>query len=239
MIKTVSDLLQALAADLDGHTEPAWYRGHANSKWKLVPHYQRLRRPPPESVLINRFRQNAKLLLNDSPMCAFDWLFVMQHYGVPTRLLDWTESPLVALYFAVIEHPKSDGTLWLLKPLDLNRQTTSKPEEVNFIPSFEDELIQNYATLSVEKNPQKGMLPIAVIAARNTPRIQAQLGVFTISHHTVSPIEELGDKSHVIAYKIPAKSKPDIRHELKLLAVTKFQVFPELSSIGDNIREDL
>ncbi len=188
---------------------------------------------------MNRFRQNAKLLLSQSPSTAFDWLFVMQHYGVPTRLLDWTESPLIGLYFVVVEHPKADGTLWLLKPLDLNRQTTSKPEDVNYIPSFEDEVLQSYSTLSVEKNPQKGILPIAVIATRNTARIQAQLGVFTISHHTVSQIEDIGHKQHVIRYDVPAASKENIRRELRLLGITKFQVFPELPSIGDNIREEL
>jgi len=163
----------------------------------------------------------------------------MQHYGVPTRLLDWSESPLVGLYFAVTEHPKAEGALWVLKPLELNRQTTSKPEEVKYIPSFEDASLQNYSTLTVVSGNLTGVLPLAVIATRNNTRIQAQLGAFTISHSTKTSIETIGTKKHVIKYRIPAAAKPTIMSDLQLLGFTKFQVFPELESIGDTIREGL
>ena len=97
-----------------------------------MPGLHRLKKPASENDLINKFRQNANLLVEQSPKTDFDWLFVMQHYGVPTRLLDWTESPLVGLYFAVTEHPNADGTLWVLKPIELNKQTTAKPDEAKY-----------------------------------------------------------------------------------------------------------
>ena len=235
-IKSFSSLIEALRKDLSGYADPVWYRGHGKQSWSLVAGFHRLKKATSEISLINKFRQNANLLVEQSPRSEFDWLFVMQHYGVPTRLLDWTESPLVALYFAVTQHPKADGALWILKPIELNKQTTAKPEEVKYIPSFEDEALKNYSTMSVEKGNLSGILPVAVIATRNNDRIQAQLGVFTISHSTKTPIEKIGNKKHVAKYIIPAAAKQSIRGDLRLLGFSKFQVFPELASIGENIR---
>jgi len=177
------------------------------------------------------------LLIEHSPKTEFDWLFIMQHYGVPTRLLDWSESPLIGLYFTVISHPRNDGTLWILKPKELNKQTTAKEDEARYIPAFEDEAVQSYSTRSVGGSALTGILPIAVTATRNNNRIQAQLGAFTISHSDKTPIEKIGDKEHVIRYTIPASAKLQIKEDLRLLGLTKFQVFPELDSIGENIRE--
>lgn len=238
-IKSLTDLLVALRDDLKTYAEAVWYRGHSKHDWKLVPGFHRLKKSASENDLINKFRQNANLLIEQTPKSDFDWLFVMQHYGVPTRLLDWTESPLVGLYFAVTEHPRADGTLWVLKPIELNKQTTAKPDEAKYIPSFEDDALKTYSTIAVEKGNLKGILPVAVIATRNNDRIQAQLGAFTISHSTKTPIEEIGHKKHVAKYTIPAAAKAKIREDLRLLGFTKFQVFPELASIGENIRDAL
>ncbi len=84
-----------------------------------------------------------------------------------------------------------------------------------------------------------GILPIAAIATRNNPRIQAQLGVFTISHLKKTPIEEIEGGKHCVKFTIPASAKERLRQELRILGLTRFQVFPELTSIGDNLREQL
>jgi FRG domain len=238
-LKSVADLIANLKVDTAHKSGPCWFRGHSTDAWSLIPSYQRLKSPPPESVLRSRFKQNAHLLIPQATATDFDWMFIMQHYGVPTRLLDWTESPLAALYFTVCHQESKPGVLWALFPLVLNRLTTSKPEDVHHLPSFEDSILGNYSTLSVETNSQTGVLPMAVIATRNNPRIQAQLGVFTISHHTKQPIEEIGGGDHLVRYGVSADAKKRIREELKMLAVTKFQLFPELSSVGEIVREGL
>jgi len=139
----------------------------------------------------------------------------------------------------VNERHDADGALWVLFPLTLNRNATSRPEEVLYLPSFEDDLAQNYSTLNVEKNPQNGVMPIAVIAARNNARIQAQLGAFTISHANRMALERIGKGEHLIKYTIPAACKQDISRELRMLGMSRFQLFPELPSVGSMIREDL
>jgi hypothetical protein len=166
----------------------------------------------------------------------------MQHYGVPTRLLDWSESPLVALYFVVHDRNlrllSKDGALWVLFPLHLNRYSTELVEEV-YIPSFEDEWLNNYSIEQYSKGKDTGILPLAAIATRNNPRIQAQLGVFTIGHLKKVAIEHIEDARHCVKLVVPASSKKRIIKEIAALGVNRFQVFPELASIGETLMEGL
>jgi hypothetical protein len=237
-ISSVSELLGALCDIREPGRGPVWYRGHADASWTLLPHYDRLKKPLRETELAGKFRQNANLLLSQVPALPYDfgWMFLMQHYGVPTRLLDWSESPLVALYFAVADETHCDGALWALYPLELNRHSTS--DEV-YIPSFDDEWLANYSVTQYSKKKDNGILPIGAIATRNNPRIQAQLGVFTISHLKRVPIEEVEGGRHCVKLVIPRVAKQRIRNELQLLGITRFQIFPELASIGEALREQL
>ncbi len=241
-IKSIQDLVKHLNKDAKDYKGSVWYRGHSKKEWKLQPGYARLQKPVPETTLLKRFKQNAAFLLGQKPENSFDWLFLMQHYGVPTRLLDWTESPLAALYFAVEEnkYKNSDGALWLLFPSDLNKNANIEATDEKFyIPSFDDDELNNYSIATLSQEKKSKLLPIASIATRNNPRIQAQLGVFTINHRDNTPIENIGDKKHVLKYEIPKSAKVRIYNELKVVGITKFQLFPELSSIGENLREDL
>ncbi len=242
-ISSIQDLLVELENDNNSYNGSIWYRGQASKNWSLMPGYLRLSNSPPESTLIKKFKQSAAMLLDTSPNQSFDWLFLMQHYGVPTRLLDWSESPLVALYFAVENygsHTGEDAALWSLKPSELNKNAgINNIDEEFFIPSFEDIELENYSVEMLSQNTRTQLRPLATIATRNNPRIQAQHGVFTIHHHEKTPIEEVGDSNHVIKYVIPDAARELILKQLSILGFTKFQLFPELSSIGDIIKGEL
>lgn len=243
-ISSLPELIAALERDHKDYKGSIWFRGHAMKSWKLNPGYLRLKNPPSESTLLKRFKQSAVMLLERDPKDSFDWLFLMQHYGLPTRLLDWSESPLVALYFAIDDHEDyldEDAAVWCLRPSELNKKANIKDDhEEFFIPSFDDEELKNYSIESLVRGPKRTrLLPIATIATRNNSRIQAQLGVFTIHHLDEVPIEEIGDASHVVKYIIPAASRGQILSQLRLLGFSKFTMFPELASIGDNIKRGL
>lgn len=242
-IQSIQDLIEALEADTAAYEGSTWYRGQADANWKLVPGYYRLNAPPPESSLVKKFKQSAAMLTQATPKDSFDWLFLMQHYGVPTRLLDWTENPLIALYFAVEEcaqHPDIDASLWGIRPSELNKNAgISDHEEEYFIPSFEDEELENYSVEILRQNSRSQLKPLATIATRNNDRIQAQHGVFTIHHHDQVAIEDVGDSSHVFKYVIPSNQKEKLLNQLSLLGFNRFQIFPELSSIGHVIKSSL
>jgi hypothetical protein len=233
-IKSLHELMTAIKENTAGLKEPVWYRGHYDVDWKLVP---TLHRGDHESELnlLKRFRQDATLLLNPRPKELYDWLFIMRHHEVPTRLLDWTESPLVGLFFTVNEKQDKNGALWVLLPHQLNKQNGRDfQQDKDILPSFEedDAIMNSYRpeTFSIDKGAP--LLPIAFVAPRNNQRMQSQLSVFTINHKDKTPIEDIGDGKHVWRYIIPATAKKSIMEELSLIKINRFQLFPELDSIG-------
>jgi hypothetical protein len=159
----------------------------------------------------------------------------MQHHGLSTRLLDWSENPLVGLYFAVEKDAAEDSILWVLLPTVLNAKAGIRPAYEHEIPSFEDEELKNYLPSTIAREIRSKLNPVAAIAPRNSARMQAQQGVFTITHRENVYIDEVGDpatRDHIWRYVIPADAKHEIREDLRRLGITRFSVFPELSSIA-------
>lgn len=236
-IKSLSELIKKLKEDCEFFHGPIWYRGQAKKEYTLSPSFYRYTTDISEITLIKKFKQNATLLMNHNSDNDFDWLFIMQHHGVPTRLLDWSESSLIATYFACSEHPGDDAALWVLLPTELNKNSGIEPEETFDIPGIKE--LGNYSPESYSADRTNTMGPAAAITSRNTSRMQAQQGTFTIFHKKRTAIEEIGDKNHVWRYIIPADAKTTILKELKICGIDKFQLFPELSSIGETLKNEI
>jgi hypothetical protein len=258
-LKEDSDLLQAdpdLCA-VEGGAPPAngsvlhvpvWFRGLVNKKWSLITTMASAKAIDYERSLMNRFMQNAPLLLDRQPSSEWEWLFLMRHYGLPSRLLDWTESPLIGLYFAITptlhsgattkDIERDDGTdaaLWCLLPTELNKGSSLYSRGRLDIPMFEDETCNSstYLTKSVtQTGVSSGINPAAGIGMRASRRMQWQQGVFTITHRTQTPIERVGDGKHIWRFVVPGGAKKSIRRELTLLGITPLVVFPELDNVA-------
>lgn len=242
-LTSVGQLIDYLHDDIPGEAKHVWFRGQSFRQWTLVPGIARKRRrrwkPEIEAYSINRFKQNASQLVSTQQESSLDWLLTMQHHGVPTRLLDWTENPLVGLYFAVYQKPRSAGTLWILLPARLNTISNISRRFPDIIPSFDDDILQNYSNEALLGERTSHLNPIALIVPRSNPRILTQLGVSTISHRDPIAIENLKPGDHIWRYNIPARSKPLIRKELRILGINKFTLFPELSSVGEMVKDEL
>ncbi|MFN0318471.1 MAG: FRG domain-containing protein [Burkholderiales bacterium] len=218
-----------------------WFRGHSVSDWPLVPSLARQKKHlAVEAALRKRFMQNAVPHLDRTPTTEWEWMFMMQHHRAPTRLLDWTESPLAALYFAVSEdkYLRKDAVVWCLDPLALNAEArVTNFRFANEIPAFGvDDVLDNYLPSRVDGSPTV-MSPVAIMGPRNTARMAAQLGVFTINHREHTPIEAIGAANHAWRWIVPASAKKGLRKELALLGFTALTLFPKLDRVADVAKE--
>ncbi len=235
IVTSVTDFISVLEPPADA--TDVWYRGQANTAWKLTPS---LARHPDATLqernLMKRFQQSTRPLLPIVPEGkeTWEWLFLMQHHRVHTRLLDWTESPLVALYFAVHddapENDTWDGAVWQLDPHQLNRHANQNfRDDPTELPAFGvDSKLDNYMPERIEA--AANMKPIAAIGPRTSSRMSAQLGTFTITHKDHTPIEDVADASHIMKYEIPAANKSEIRRVLDILQYNRLRLFPDLDA---------
>ena len=172
-----------------------WYRGCGRSEYTLTPSlYRHPSQNNPadliflEEQIIARFKQRSVPYLTRSIATDWEYLFFMQHFGVPTRLLDWTENPYIALYFAIAAAPRTndqndpeysdDAAVWILNPSVWNRTALSHIRYGGGVLSFADQQLSGYAPgspIQIMNNEA-----VAVYGTHNSPRIVAQRGVFTM-----------------------------------------------------------
>jgi FRG domain len=110
-----------------GDSGSLWFRGQRSAQWKLRPRiYREEYADAEESEIRLAFEGNGLQLATASVnRTKWEWYFLMQHYGAPTRLLDWTANPLVALYFAIADQGENvdsrDAAVWAFDPWRWNR----------------------------------------------------------------------------------------------------------------------
>ena len=212
----------------------AWWRGHEDVSWQLIPSLYRRGLADSESNLTGRFRTMAGTRYQQcpGPDDLFGWLSLMQHYRLPTRLLDWSESPLVALFFA-LEGPTddTDGAIWAMMPTRLN---------LNQIPGRENILLPQASELRTLLTQAFGATTtdsrtLAVEPNQSDLRHMMQQAVFTI-HGGNIPTNELPGSEHFVArIRIPAASKGYFRQLLPLYGISRANLFPDLENLAKEL----
>jgi hypothetical protein len=211
-----------------------WFRGQPESNRSLTPAALR-----PQTVssrqaaldLISDFKRIAEAKLPRLPDAddEFKWAQIAQHYGLPTRLLDWTESATTALYFACLK-PVLDGIVFVINPTTLNRRgDLSQPRILD--PQTDRALILKYLRWGAREG-KKGSYPIAVNPVWGSERIIAQRGTFTL-HGSMFSLDRASEDEHedvpsLVAIPILHESKTRLRAELRRVGVDEMTLFPEL-----------
>ncbi len=185
------------------------YRGQADCSWNLRPSLfvKQLQKSLPldklriiENNIHFDFSVNAKGML-DPKSTSWENLFSMRHFGLPTRILDWTENLNIAIYFAAYGNGDSP-CIWLLNPHKLNLLSLGSSDLLNptsalsGIKEYEEAFIST--ELSFVSPYQK---PFAIIAPRMSDRIFAQRGLFTVQTDNGQMIDEMLDLSGCVKKK--------------------------------------
>ena len=239
-IHNIGELIQIIRSFPADKT--IWYRGHSDISWTLVPSVQREGYLWKEQYLTNDFYMKASVTLRDKPdfRSYSDWLTIMRHYGLPTRALDWSRSPLIAAYFAVCDKEQNadkDGCIWVLHPEDLNMAegfnhylySIDSNTAIQMIrPAFKKEYVPN--------NPKVLDHILACYPIEHDLRVYVQQSAFTL-HNSLRKLEEIASDSMLSKIVIPAAVKAELAGELQALGITVSYVFPDSEHIAEELTE--
>jgi hypothetical protein len=204
------------------------FRGQPNPDWTLSPGMARPKwasEKDQEATEYNGFfgfvTAAASLLPSTDPWTI---AFAMQHHGLPTRLLDWTQNFGVALYFA-LKGSDGDAVVWMLDPYELNLASTGR--DLLFHPT---QLKADYRSSFIDRTePPEGNV-VAIVPLRHHPRTISQQSAFTLHSDLTRPLEELHPEA-VKKIVIPKECRRDADIFLNLAGITEFTLFPDLDGL--------
>ena len=231
----------------------AWYRGHANSSGVdrgLRPSVFRIQGMTREleSTMTAEFLQGARFRHTPCPDSGAygEWLCLMRHHNLPTRLLDWTRSLLVALLFAVRgkrrNEEEKDGVnscIWVLHPGKLNYYLGNcrEKDQVFLLDVGESSLMAAAAfNASIEVDPEEEV--IATLPAEVNLRVALQQATFTV-HANPRDLESYECAGNFLEkWVIEGNAcRERLRVDLLDLGITESSVFPDLEHLAADILE--
>ena len=245
-ILTLNDFVEACEDAYEQFGGTVWYRGHASSNeaWKLQPSVFRATtyrfnnkaaQPYAEINMAHAFRVHAPLRYPHCPSTddLAGWLSLMQHHGLPTRLLDWTEAPLTALFFAMEGEP-DHKTIWALDPFKLNESATGSSE----VYGLWEPKIKPLLTPVFESNAARPSDDVAAVHASEIDmRMLMQQGSFTV-HASDAPLEDRPDADQFLRkFVIPPGRIYNFRRAIKVFAINRSNIYPDLTNLALEVRQ--
>jgi hypothetical protein len=238
-----SDILDAVraaraGAAAEGYPE-LFYRGQADASWSLRPGLARAAEQGRLDAIENNLYYEMLSLgghLLDARLSTWDRLFVMQHHGFPTRLLDWTGSFLVAVHFALALKDKA-AAVWILNPFKLNERTWN----MNALAYLDTDFPAGYEAYfanSLPSNESFGKFPaaaVALVATSHAERMRAQRAVFTLHRDLDRPLEQAFPDC-VQKIELPPDAREEALEALSLAGINEYSLFPDLDGLARHLR---
>jgi hypothetical protein len=213
-----------------------FFRGQNKMSWLLKPGLGRMglsfaEIKDKEQRLFYDFRNFSGSLLpeNQNPWQTIFW---MQHYGLPTRLLDWTASFGAALYFAV-KGANEDAAVWILDPCALNEKFYKG--KYNLYNSDDLPSNYNYQDVFIDEKLKFPASVIALAPERYHPRLFHQGAYFTLHRDLEKGLEEICP-SALWKIEIPFRLFPEAKTFLELAGINEFLLFQDLDGLSRHLK---
>lgn len=252
-IESFSDYLEfcfasSLQTEINRHRSNYIFRGVVDSTFDLIPGLFRncKDRPCLETGLLRNFQKYMELPQESRNFDIWDTMVIGQHHGLPTRLLDWTYSPLVALHFATDDISKMDcdGAVFLVNVVEANKKTPSSftkilEKEQKCLFTIDDIKKITESESSYEKKLKKfdELLSKNILFFQPPSvdsRIVNQYAFFSIAPLEINDIGVVLKNSELECYKviIPQKLKWEFRDKLDQMNITERVVYPGLDGLA-------
>jgi len=215
-----------------------WFRGHDRVKYRLAPsalRYDGVESRERALGLVTDMRRFLEMKLPRPPAIDDDlgWMQVAQHYGLPTRLLDWTQNAAVALFFACSKYPDANGLVAILNPIELNQRVDPRSPRI-FNVQKDAEIISPYFNLGGCVSA-RGKRTIAINPTWNTERIAMQQGVFTLHGSRTFDLDR-HQASSLLYVPILKEHKEALLNELERVGIGEMFIFPEPEHVCAHLR---
>lgn len=239
-LTTVAELISYIAYLQSELKTILWFRGQREAKWDIQAGVYRDDHATQERNYVHRFRSRAGTryahLPNQDELAL--WLSLMQHYGLPTRLLDWSRSPLVAAYFALEnymydqEAQPTDAAIWVLEPHNLNLIECNE----DITPSLEARMCDPLVRPAFFHRSKETGQVLAVMASEHDLRMFVQQGCFTI-HSDRTPFNLRATSNRYLSrIVVPAKAVWQFANEIEICGFRKGDIYPDLGNLASELR---
>lgn len=211
-----------------------WFRGVKNEHYKLIPSAYRGAKAADETSIMRDFKLKSYPYLRDTyspPVTDWDYYYLLQHHDAPTRLLDWSEGALIALFFALMDATdEADAAVWMLNPYILNKRVAGLKDEIY---AHSDRELKRYLPdgMNERRLPQA---PLAFQPPLISPRMMAQRSVFTVHGKLKRGLETYSalTATGLVKLRISTYNRHEILDEqLNVAGITESNIFPEVSGL--------
>ena len=226
--------------DNDAGPTTLWFRGQTNAAWELRPKLYRTGKNYNEDEIRTEFKLRGVQLIGEPrvPKNDREWYFLMQHFGAPTRLLDWTDGALIGLYFAIKSQTRyRDAAVWMLDPVWLNEKVLNKIDENNYVSGI---LLPDWKEAEAWfPEPFEQALyvtyPVAIDPPHVARRVSVQRSRFTIHGRSKSGLDILArrmPKARLVKFIVSQEFAKGLLADLATCGIVETSVFPDLEGLS-------